>query len=362
MPLIRKFLATLEEEKRNLPDLRELSVLSRLLCRPLSIGNHVIDSRLVLAPMAMLGHVAFRELLAQFGGFGLLFSEMCGAKRLIHENRHVSAYFRWRDEELSRLVCQIVGADPDTMAAAARRIEREGFFGVDINFGCTASDICRLNGGAAVLKNPLLAVRIVSAVRQAVSIPLFVKFRTGWTDDPDFAVDLAKRLEAVGADALTFHPRVAPDRRAHPPKWEYIGRIKEAVSIPVFGNGNVFDATDCLRMLQDTGCDGVAIGRMAVAKPWIFAEWTKDRKPEKNAFRDTALRLAHLLEVHYDPPNALRRFRKFSLYFAANFQFGHSFYTGILKAKNMVDAQAAVHRFFCSEPALVTRPNINFFR
>jgi tRNA-dihydrouridine synthase B len=338
------------------------SELSGSICRPLSIGNRIIESRLVLAPMAMLGHVAFRELLAQFGGVGLLFSEMCSAKRLIHENRHVSAYFRWRDEELSRLVCQIVGPDPETMADAARRIEKEGFFGVDINFGCTASDICRVNGGAAVLKDPLLAVRIVSAVRQAVSIPLFVKFRTGWKDDPAFAVDLAKRLESAGADALTFHPRVAPDRRAHPPKWEYIARIKEAVSIPVFGNGNVFDSADCLRMLQDTGCDGVAIGRMAVAKPWIFAEWTKDRIPGKNDFRDTALRLAHLLEVHYNPQNALRRFRKFSLYFAANFQFGHTFYTGILKARNMADAQAAVHRFFCSEPVLVTRPNINFFR
>lgn len=312
--------------------------------------------------MAMLGHVAFRELVAQFGGFGLLFSEMCSAKRLIHENRYLSAYFRWRDEELSRLVCQIVGADPGTMALAARRIEREGFFGVDINFGCTASDICRLNGGAAVLKDPLLAARIVSAVRQAVSIPLFVKFRTGWKDDPGFAVDLAGRLEAAGADALTFHPRVAPDRRAHPPKWDYIRRIKEAVSIPVFGNGNVFDAADCLRMFQSTGCDGVAIGRMAVARPWLFAEWTQERKMEKNDFPDTALRLADLLEKHFDPPNALRRFRKFSLYYAANFQFGHTFYTGILRAGNMADARTAVYRFFRSEPALVSRPNINFFR
>jgi tRNA-dihydrouridine synthase B len=345
-----------------LPIIKDISELSRAVRRPLSIGNRIIQSRLVLSPMAMLGHVAFRALVSEFGGFGLLFSEMCSAKRLIHENRHVSAYFRWRDEELSLLVCQIVGADPDTMAAAARRIEREGFFGIDINFGCTATDICRLNGGAAVLKDPLLATRIVSAVRQAVSIPLFVKFRTGWKDDPDFAVDLARRFEAAGADALTFHPRVAPDRRAHPPKWPYIGRIKEAVSLPVFGNGNVFDADDCLRMLLSTGCDGVAIGRMAVARPWLFSEWTEDRKMENNVYRDTALRLAYLLEAHYDPPNALRRFRKFSLYFAANFRFGHTFHTGILKAKNMNEARVAVRRFFCSEPDLISYPNINFFR
>jgi nifR3 family TIM-barrel protein len=345
-----------------LPGINDIAELSHTLRRPLSIGNRIIESRLVLAPMAMLGHVAFRELVAQFGGFGLLFSEMCSAKRLIHENRHVSACFRWRDEELPRLVCQIVGADPDAMAAAARRIEREGFFGVDINFGCTATDICRMNGGAAVLKDPLMATRIVSAVREAVSIPLFVKFRTGWKDDPDFAVDLAGRFEAAGADALTFHPRVAPDRRAHPPRWDYIGRIKAAVSIPVFGNGNVFDAADCLRMFRSTGCDGVAIGRMAVARPWLFSEWTEDRETGKKIYRDTALRLAHLLEIHYAPAAALRRLKKFSLYYAANFRFGHSFHTGILKAKDMADAKDAVSRFFRTEPDLISRPNINFFR
>lgn len=340
----------------------DISEFSHPLCLPLTIGNRAIPNRLVLAPMAMLGHVAFRELVSEFGGFGLLFSEMCSARRLINENRHTSTYFRWRDLELPRLVCQIVGADPDIMAAAAQRIEREGFFGVDINFSCSASDICRLNGGAAVLKDPILAVRIVSAVRKAVSIPLFVKFRTGWKDDPDFAIDLARRFEGAGTDALTFHPRVAPDRRAHAPKWPYIGRIKEAVSIPVFGNGNVFDMVDCRRMIQSTGCDGVAIGRMAIAKPWLFAEWTEGRTVEKTVYRITALRLADLLEYHYDALNALQRFKKFSLYYAANFKFGHTFYSGVLKCRSMAAAKDAVDRFFSHDPELVSRPNINFFR
>lgn len=336
--------------------------LSNYLCKPLSIGTSTTANRLVLAPMAMLGHVAFRELVGEFGGCGLLFSEMCSAKRVLHENRHRSPYFRWRDEELSQLVCQIFGADPDIMAAAACRIEKEGFFGVDINFGCAAGDICRHNGGAAVLKDPALAGRIVSAVRQAVSIPLFVKFRTGWKDDPDFAVDLAKRFEAAGADVLTFHPRVAPDRRARPPKWAYIGKIKKAVSIPVFGNGNVFDAADCLQMILDTGCDGVAVGRLAVAKPWLFAEWTSGIRSNSSVFRSTALRMAELLVKHYDPKNALTRLKKFSLYFAANFQFGHSFYTGMMRATDMKGAKAFIAHFFKTDPELVSRPNINFLR
>jgi nifR3 family TIM-barrel protein len=334
-----------------------LSKLPEILCRPLRIGTRMIDSGLVLAPMAMLGHVAFRELLSEWGGYGLLFSEMCSAKRLLSDNRNISPCFRWRNGELATLVCQIVGADPTTMAAAAGRVAAEGFFGVDINFGCTAGEICRLEGGAAVMKDPDLAVQIVSAVRHAVDIPVLVKFRTGWKDDPKYAEDLARRFEGAGADALTFHPRIAPDRRAHPPNWSYIARIKRAVSIPVFGNGNVFQPEDCLRMLQTTGCDGVAVGRMAVAKPWLFAEWTGKRQADENSYRDVALRMIQLLEKHFAPSNALRRFRKFALYYAASFRFGHVFYSSILKAKNMDEAKRAVNNFFSTKPDLLSSPN-----
>ena len=153
--------------------------LQSYLGQPLKIGSKTIDNRLILAPMTFLGHVAFRELLSQYGGYGLLYSEMCSAKAVPHENRFISPYFRWRDEERSRLVCQIFGGDPAVMARAARRVEREDLFGVDINFGCCNGSICRQNCGAAVLKDPDLAVRIVAEVRRAVTFPLSVKFRTG---------------------------------------------------------------------------------------------------------------------------------------------------------------------------------------
>ena len=120
------------------------------------------------------------------------------------------------------------------MALAARRIESEGFFGVDLNFGCSVAAICKKGAGAALLKTPDRAVEIVEAVRRSVSCPLFVKYRTGWEDDPAFAVSMGRAFEAAGADALTFHPRVAPDRRSRAPKWEIIGRVKAAVDIPVF--------------------------------------------------------------------------------------------------------------------------------
>jgi len=337
------------------------SQLSNYLNQPLSIRDRGIEKRLVLAPMTQIGNIAFRELLSMFGGYGLLFTEMCSAKRVPNENRHVSPYFRWRDEESSHLVCQLFGAEPEIMAAAARRIEREGFFGVDINMGCSVSTICRQNCGAALMKSPDLAIQITEAVRKAVSIPLFVKFRTGWNDDPRPAVEMAKKLEHAGADALTFHPRVAPDRRSRPPKWEYIGMIKQAVSIPVFGNGDVFDSRDCLNMLRQTGCDGIALGRLAVAKPWIFSQWTEGTEPGPDIYSDTAIRMAELLTKHYDPTRAIGRFKKFALYFSANFRFAHTFYSRMRNVKDMAAAKEVVRHFFRGNPELTSRPNMNFF-
>jgi nifR3 family TIM-barrel protein len=336
--------------------------LTTYLRQPLKIGSKSIDNRLVLAPMTFLGHVAFRELLSQYGGYGLLYSEMCNAKAVPTENRFISPYFRWRDEERPRLVCQIFGGDPAVMARAARRVEAEDLFGVDINFGCCNGSICRQNCGAALLKEPDLAVRIVGEVRRAVSFPLSVKFRTGWKDDPRSAVDLARRFEGAGADALIFHPRVAPDRRSRPPRWEYIGMVKQAVSIPVFGNGDVFDRDDCRRIIEKTGCDGVALGRMAVAKPWIFAEWTNELKPGPDISRQAALQLAGLLEKHYDPIQAIRRFKRFAFYFAANFKFGHSLYCQLLNASDMLQVEQILQRFFDKSPDLTASPNLNFFR
>lgn len=335
--------------------------LADYLHQPLKIGNKSIEKRLVLAPLTFLGNIAFRELVSRYGGYGLLYSEMCSAKTVPHENRFVSPCFRWRDEERSRLVCQIFGAGPLEMADAARRIEDEGLFGVDINFGCSNSTICRRHCGAALLKKPDLAAAIVAEVRRAVSFPLTVKFRTGWQDDSEIAVHLATRFEDAGADALIFHPRVAPDRRSRPPKWAYIGRVKQAVNIPVFGNGDVFDRDDCRRMIIETGCDGVAIGRMAVARPWIFAELTDNLQLDPLMFADAAIQLARLLNIHYDPVAAIKRFKRFAFYFSANFRFGHTLYSTILKAGNMKEVDTMLKRFFEQAPDVTARPNMNYF-
>lgn len=333
----------------------------KFLTTPLKIRDQQIDNRLMLAPMSGLGNAAFRELLAEYGGPGLMFMEMCSARSVPQENRHVSSVFRWRDAELPWLVCQIFGDSPADMAAAARRVEKEGFFGVDLNFGCSVARICKRNCGAALLKSPDQAVNIVKAVRQAVQFPVFVKFRTGWTDSPAPAVEMARRFEAAGADALTFHPRVAPDRRARPPKWAYIGEVKCAVSIPVFGNGNVFSAADCEAMLLKTGCDGVALGRGAVARPWVFSEMVHGRRFGPESYAEMFNRLIDLLAAHYDEASALRRFRKAAVYMAAYFRYGHAFNKRLRKAADLNELRARVDEYLQTPPELSAEPNLNFF-
>lgn len=328
---------------------------------PLEIAGRRIEKRLVLAPMSGLGNVAFREVLSGYGGFGLMFMEMCSAKTIPRENCRVSPVFRWRDPELSHLVCQLFGSEAGEMAAAARRIEDEGFFGVDLNFGCSVARICKRNCGAALLKQPAQAARIVSAVRRAVDLPVFVKFRTGWEDRRDLPVELARRFESAGADALTFHPRVAPDRRARPPRWDYIADVKQAVSIPVFGNGNVFTAADCEGMLERTGCDGVSLGRVAVAKPWVFAEWTRGEQFGREAYAEMLNRLIACLEYHYEHPLAIRRFRKAVVYTAAFFHFGHAFHNRLRHLNDFDEIRSRIAGFMETAPEPAEQPNMNLF-
>lgn len=335
--------------------------LSSIVNRPLRIGGKSAPGRLFLAPLSKLGNTAFREVVGRFGGYGLLFSEMCWA-RSVPNGRSPQGGFMWRTgEDLSRVVCQIFGSDPGAMAMAARRIEEEGFFGVDINFGCSVGTVCSKGCGAALLKTPKTAEAIVRSVRRATACPVFVKYRTGWSDDPGGAVAMARRFEDAGADAVTFHPRVAPDRRTRPPKWEYIALVKTAVSIPVIGNGDVFDRSDCERMLATTGCDGVAIGRLALAKPWIFAEWAQGFTPRKDAYKDCAMGLLETLARTYGEIVALRRFRQYAAYFSSNFLFGHDFYRRVCRAKDMASVRRCLDRFLSENVDLLNRPMMTRF-
>jgi len=340
--------------------------------RPLQIGTKRLNNRLAFAPMSGLGHVAFRELLSDYGQYGLLFSEMSSAKAIPHENRHVSPIFRWRDEERHLLVWQLLGNSPNDMAKAARRVASEGFFGVDINLGCSVARICKRGMGAYLLKKPDQAMDIIKAVRDAVDIPLWVKFRAGWLDSDsrlklapadlsDRAVDFACMLEAAGTDAITFHPRVAPDRRTRPPKWAYIEKVKHALKIPVFGNGNVFDRNDCYDMFNQTSCDGISLGRIALSKPWIFAELNNKFQATENTYKEAIFRYIHLLEKHYDFHQAIKRFYKYSRYYCASFRFGNTLRAKLRKSQSFEEIKETLNLFFERPLMLNQRPNENLF-
>jgi nifR3 family TIM-barrel protein len=337
--------------------------LGPFLNSPLTIRDRMVPGRLFMAPMAKLGNTAFRQIVASFGGYGLLFSEMCWAGSVPCGNGHDQGGYTWRPEEdLSQLVCQIFGNDPQTMARAAGIIAEEGFFGIDLNFGCAVAAICKKGCGAALLKTPDRAAAIVSAIRRTVSIPLFVKFRTGWEDEPAIAVELARRFEDAGADALTFHPRVAPDRRTRPPRWAYIAQVKNAVDIPVIGNGDVFDRADCKQMIDQTGCDGVALGRLALARPWIFAEWSKGLRPSPERYLQSALDLTEYLEACYGPQIGRRRFHRYAAYFTANFRFGHFLYGRLCRAEDLKGVRAVLRQHLNGDPDIVPRPSMRRFR
>ena len=315
------------------------------------------DFPLVLAPMVGLGHVAFREVLAEFGGFSLLVTEMCSARAVATENPATSRVFRWQPQELPRLVCQIFGSDPHDMAQAARRIAAEGFAGVDINMGCAVAAITRRGAGAALLTAPQRAEAMVQAVADAVSIPVSVKFRTVPGPDLEATCRLAQRLEAAGARWLTFHPRVAPDRRTRPARWQDIAPVVAAVRIPVLGNGDVWHPEDARAMMRQTGCAGVSIGRAAAAKPWIFAQIRGEMVPDPEIYLRVAQAMVESVWRWNPPQQALQLFRKWVPYLCANFVYGHEMARRLRRAQERTAIEEALARELDSLPPLATSPN-----
>ncbi|MBQ4133158.1 MAG: tRNA-dihydrouridine synthase family protein [Desulfovibrionaceae bacterium] len=342
--------------------------LADRLKQPLRIGSKTISSRLVLAPLAGLNHQAMRESIAAFPGAGLLFTGMLSARAVPTENPRKSHAFSWNDRELPTLVGQLFGNEPEQMAVAARRLESEGFFGADINMGCSVAAIAKKKCGAGLLRHPELACEIVSAVRSAVTFPLMVKLRSGWLDDPaalENTIRLAQAFESAGVDAVTFHPRFSPDRRTRPPQLEHLKLFRQALKIPVFGNGNLCTAADCLHMLEKTGCDGLALGRMAIARPWLFHSLLNAEDEFENALgrlHDSATAYLNRLFELWEPGVARKYYKKFALYLSANFSSGSRMYGRLTKGENLDELQAALESAFAENASgLTRRPNMLMF-
>jgi tRNA-dihydrouridine synthase B len=238
----------------------------------LKIGNVTISPATVLAPMAGVTDTVFRRFIRNLGGCGLIMTEFTSADGVLRaKDQKAKRYLHFYEDE-HPISAQLFGSDPNVMAEAARMVEGLGFDLVDLNLGCPAKKVVKCNGGSGLLRDLPAIEEIFKAVRAAVTVPFTVKFRAGWNDDNIVCVELAKMAEDCGLNAVALHARTREMGYSGQARWDWIAAVKDAVKIPVIGNGDIRKPEDACAMVTQTGCDAVMIGRMAPANPWIFRQ------------------------------------------------------------------------------------------
>ena len=238
----------------------------------LQISSVRISPATVLAPMAGVTDTVFRRFIRNLGGCGLIMTEFTSADGVLRaKDKKAKRYLHFYEDE-HPISAQLFGSDPQVMADAARIVEDLGFDLVDLNLGCPAKKVVKCNGGSGLLRDLPRIGTIFEAVRAAVNIPFTVKFRAGWNDDEIVCVELAKMAEDCGLSAVALHARTREQGYSGNARWEWIAAVKDAVKIPVVGNGDIRTPEDACAMVAATSCDAVMIGRTAPANPWIFRQ------------------------------------------------------------------------------------------
>jgi tRNA-dihydrouridine synthase B len=352
-----------------------------------SIGGIQISPATVLAPMAGVTDTVFRRFIRNLGGCGLIMTEFTSADGVLRaKDQKAKRYLHFYEDE-HPISAQLFGSDPRVMAEAARMVEGLGFDLVDLNLGCPAKKVVKCNGGSGLLRDLPAIGRIFEAVRGAVKVPFTVKFRAGWSDDEIVCVELARMAESCGLAAVALHARTREQGYSGNARWEWIAAIKDAVKIPVIGNGDIRTPEDACAMVTQTGCDAVMIGRTAPSNPWIFRqiqqycaahggadalvrpgsgspdEGVRGSTHEKpydeptEADRYQMIRTYFQMLIEEELPDAVGKMKQFASWFTHGVPGGAALRKAIYESKSAVEILGRVEEFFEARLCVADAPS-----
>ena len=301
--------------------------------------------------MAGVTDTVFRRFIRNLGGCGLIMTEFTSADGVLRKkDQKAKRYLHFYEDE-HPISAQLFGSNPQVMAEAARMVEGFGFDLVDLNLGCPAKKVVKCNGGSGLLRDLPAIGKIFEAVRAAVKIPFTVKFRAGWNDDEIVCVELARMAESCGLAAVALHARTREQGYSGQARWEWIAAVKDAVKIPVIGNGDIRIPEDACAMVTQTGCDAVMIGRAAPSNPWIFRQIeqycaaTRYNQPSE-ADRYQMIRTYFHMLIEEELPDAVGKMKQFASWFTHGVPGGAGLRKEIFESKSDVEVLRRVEGFF----------------
>lgn len=319
-----------------------------------------ISPPIALAPMVGLSHSALRSLVQGEGGIGLLFTEMLEAGRLPHDNERCSPLLVKSEGERPLFYQMVTGSDQN-VRPAVEKLHRIGAQGIDLNLGCPAPLQKKQGAGASLTDNRQQLCRVLRSLRGCTELPVTVKIRLGDRVDPGNSRMFCRFLEDEGVDLITIHARLNGEKFCRKPRWAVVGEIHSAVSVPIFINGGIFSVDEARTSLQQSGADGLMLGRGAVEKPWLAGDIAREiygmeSTGQKKPIADIYFRFITLLEERFAPERQLGRLKQFTSYFAGQFTFGHHLAASVQNSTTIDQAKLRAADFFasgaCNSPLL----------